>query len=401
MSSSSQERINNFSLMIASSPLKKQIILMKTQPDLKQRVQAFYRYTLLLLTAFSLVMASCKRDDSVPPASKIIDVYVAGEIAVEVNNNTIKYPAYWKNGNEVRLSATDAGFVSAIAVSGPNVYCAGYIATEPNKIILWKNQETATHLPLSASASYARVTGITVSGTDVYVIGYEFISLTNIATYWKVGASTGIPLSNSNASEGNAIAVSSAKKVYVAGYEKINSNTAIAKYWIDNSTTETNLTLNGGGQLTGIALSGDDVYVAGYEDNTIKLWKNNGQPENTTALGVSGKSTTYNNCIAISGTDVYVAGTDNLDAMLKNGIVKYWKKSTLNTSAAVATTLSQGSNIFANAIAVAGGNVYVTGSKNVAFGDDRSYLWKNNGTPIAPFDGTKKINATALCVVER
>ena len=99
--------------------------------------------------------------------------------------------AYWVNGTEIPLSGN--GYVSAMAISGNDVYIAGFTTGGPDQAAYWKNGELVT-LPNGSSA-----TGIVVTGNDVYVCGN---GANNNAVYWKngiihilgTGGATGIAL---------------------------------------------------------------------------------------------------------------------------------------------------------------------------------------------------------------
>jgi len=101
--------------------------------------------------------------------------------------------AYWVNGQETPLPG--GGYVNAMAISGNDVYIAGFTAYGPDQAAYWKNGQLVT-LPNGSSA-----TGITVAGNDVYVCGNGG---NNNAVYWKngvihilgTGGATGIAVGN-------------------------------------------------------------------------------------------------------------------------------------------------------------------------------------------------------------
>jgi hypothetical protein len=136
-----------------------------------------------------------------------LDVYIAGAgllgspEAIGVVNGTVYVTgqsfthgyAYWVNGNEIALNSS--GLVSAMAISGNDVYIAGFTNNGPDQAVYWKNGQLVT-LPNGSSA-----TGIAVSGNDVYVCGNGG---SNDAVYWKngvihilgTGGATGIVVGN-------------------------------------------------------------------------------------------------------------------------------------------------------------------------------------------------------------
>jgi hypothetical protein len=126
-------------------------------------------------------------DCYMPEAIGVVNgtVYVAGLSLTQGS-------AYWVNGTEMPL--TDNGYVNAMAISGNDVYIAGFTGGA-EQAVYWKNGQPVM-LPNGTSA-----TGIAVSGNDVYVCGNGG---NNDAVYWKngvihllgTGGATGIAIGN-------------------------------------------------------------------------------------------------------------------------------------------------------------------------------------------------------------
>ena len=91
--------------------------------------------------------------------------------------------------------------------------------------------ETAVGLTDGSKNAFAAA--IAVSGSDVYVAGYEFSGAHNVAKYWKNGTAVGLTDGNNSAYAGS-IAVSGSN-VYVAGYEYNDLSHTVAKYWKNGS----------------------------------------------------------------------------------------------------------------------------------------------------------------------
>ena len=324
-------------------------------------------YFLVILV---LALWSCKKELSHSSLAQKVDVYVAGFVD---SPNKI-HPVYWKNGNLVQLSLTSSGVIkgwaSSIAVSGNDVYVAGYrthfsfnrsptidgmfwkngveipfdlnvngpsslpcVIVSGNDVYVvvqedvWGNGEVAHYwkngnlVELTDGSNGSTASSIVISGSDVYVagIGYGGVSANGssieVGEYWKNG--TPVVLSDATTDvETSSIAVSGGN-VYVAATQydisSINGvGNGIAKYWKNKSPI--NLT-DGSKDATAnsIAMSGNDVYVAGNEGKVAKYWKN-GSPVNLT----DGLVYSVANAIVISGNDVYVAGQ-------ANGLATYWK----------------------------------------------------------------------------
>lgn len=207
------------------------------------------------------------------------DVYLGGG-----EGNLVKY---WKNGVPVALTDGKAGgTVWGLAVSGKDVYAVGFVYGHtpigPNSYIIapvatyWKN---GIPVALSDGLRTAVLTAVAVSGGDVYMAGFEAgEEVDGFAPYLVKVWKNGIPVTLTPTTKGavaKAITVVGSD-VYVAGYES-NGSVVIATYW--KNGTPVRLT-NGPWEsiATGIAVRGVDVYVCGAELNgavkVAKTWKN-------------------------------------------------------------------------------------------------------------------------------
>jgi hypothetical protein len=240
---------------------------------------------LFLIPICVTVIISCGDHDP----KKSNDIYVCGFNTAPNVNNPARGVAYWKNGQEFKIS--DA--------SGTTIYP-------------WD---------------------LAVDGDDVYVGGVEFLGTngTGTATYWKNGE----PVRLTDGTKNNwvfAIAVE-AGKVYAVGYGADPSGFVVPKYW--NNGVETILPSgfkDSSGIFAwarGIAVVGNDVHIIGLENNLsdttyARYWKN-GQ---LVPLGAKAKYRYFSD-IKAQGTDVYIAGTDNQAGDNILGLmVKYWKNGT-------------------------------------------------------------------------
>jgi hypothetical protein len=215
-----------------------------------------------------------------------VDVYIAG-MALD-DYFTGPYARYWKNGVVYQLPASalrkDARGL-AIAVSGADVYVAGYVVRSEGHgyyvAAYWKNG-VRTELTTESHVDGSMTTGIAVSGSDVYVTGYETdADGRRLATLWKNGVPTRLSDGTKNVYacgifiDGN--------DVYVSGWEPpaLNSGASSVFYWKNServvleTNTESTPSHNGGNSITVV---NGDVYVAGlsYDGSTTKVvyWKN-------------------------------------------------------------------------------------------------------------------------------
>ena len=349
------------------------------------------------LTFFLLIFYSCKKELSFTQASNTntgtqLDVFVAGYDTVSTYGHGI--PVYWKNGKPVYYTDGTASYggmaaaATAIAVSGNDVYLAGYSQhcgsfSCHDYGMFWKNGISVDlNLPTYPSSLIVSNNDIYIAGSSLYLDGTG-----GNAAYVKNEDKIELP-SGSTGSLSTAIAVSG-NDVYVAGIG-ITGNiysgpqNYIAKYWKNGNAI--NLTDGTkGAQAWSIAISGNDVYVAGkewsgrsYEDENgnpsqksiAKYWKN-GIP----VILTDGTEDAITTSINVSGTDVYVSGTEwngNSYQYQTNGytyrksVAKYWKNGTQ-------VNLTDGTeDAEAKSIAVSGTDVYVAGTVN-----GYATYWKN------------------------
>jgi hypothetical protein len=102
------------------------------------------------------------------------DVYVSGNDFNQLTHHSVT--TYWKNGNSVTVGDGSIDtHANAIAVSGNDVYLAGYetgynFQTDTNytHAVYWKNGE---RVMLGDTTTFSEAKSIAVSGNDIYVAG--------------------------------------------------------------------------------------------------------------------------------------------------------------------------------------------------------------------------------------
>lgn len=360
-------------------------------------------FTGTLIIALTMFIGSCKKCiPIVPPSTDSVNVYVAGWD--NINPKNYVSAKYWKNEVPVVLSqAQDLGYANSIAISGTDVYVAGYEVFNATtyQAVYWKN---GTKVLLTNGSYDAYATSIAVSGPDLYVAGYENNGRKYVAKYWKNGS----PINLTNGSHdayANSIVVSG-PDVYVAGYENNgamnpypnNGLNDVAKYWKNGSPIVLSNPANSSGHAESITVVGNDVYVAGQEDtgiapntrNLAKYWKN--------GISVILSKVTEGNAratsIAVSGNDVYVAGYQFEGLYYE---AEYWKN-----GQQVILSANTG-NAVANSIAIYGTDVYVAGYQNIANNTlSVAEYWKN-GSPVllTNANGSHYASATSIVVVKQ
>ena len=163
------------------------------------------------------------------------DLYMAGSDAFNE-----RYPTYvpklWKNGEPQPLDLSDDGYAYSVAVSGDDVYVAGYaqVSTDEgpvSKAVLWKNGAATVLNPQTGTSAVAY--SVLVSDGDVYVSGYHWQRGDDFNTpvVWKNGAIQRLPAMPRG---GTAYSVSvSGQDVHVAGRCFDARNEPRAAYWIN------------------------------------------------------------------------------------------------------------------------------------------------------------------------
>jgi hypothetical protein len=366
------------------------------------------------------------------------NVYVGGIFGNVNNNGTVlgaaDYIAKWDGTNWSALGSNGAGdgslnyYLSAIAVSGSNVYIGGLFTNVNNNgtstgltyLALFNGTDWGPVDTSLQGAVQSHVTTVAANGTNVYVGG----SFTNAAgipeadyiakwdgTNWSALSSNGSgdgALSNAYVTD---IAISGTD-VYVGGtfgYVNDNGNFLnaadnIAKW---DGTNWSALGSNGAGDgsistnVHTVTVSGSNVYVGGLFENV----NNNGtvlgaadylakwDGTNWSALGSNGAGDGalgfWVDGIAVNGSDVYVIGAftnvNNNGTVL--GAADYIAKwDGTNWSALSSNGAGDGSfNGSINSIAISGSNVYVGG--NFAYVNDNGVFVPSSGY-IAKWNGT-------------
>jgi len=187
-------------------------------------------------------------------------VYIAGSLY------SGSVPAYWKNGTPVILGSS--GGLNAFALSGNDVYAAGYTSsnTGPTIATYWKNGNAVA---LPAGPKSGHILAIAVQGNDVYAAGilnvYSATAPEQQAVYWKNNVMVSLPANGASSANAYGIAVNG-NDVYVAG--DING---YAAYWKNGVAT---LLSNQLSEAYAITIYNNDVYLGGEVNNTATYWKN-------------------------------------------------------------------------------------------------------------------------------
>ncbi|MBS1659911.1 MAG: hypothetical protein JST68_02540 [Bacteroidetes bacterium] len=294
------------------------------------------------LIIFTLLSTACKKNS---PSSS--DTFPAG-LNVYMAGLSDSHVAYWKNGQLVDLGVN--GNATGIAVSGSDVYVSANIFVGASSVAAYFKNNTQINLSGSRLAS---ATGIAISGSDVYVIGQIFGPAIDTSVYWKNGVETTLQTDGSALLYDIAI---SGQDVYITGNRS---------YHIKNGNVMSD-GVGPGGWGYAVTVAGSSLYFAGDSVDGAYYWKNK-QPVKLDYTPVP-LNLAYPMAITVSGSDVYTAGY--IPGANNSNHAAYWKNGKL-------TSLNAGNeDSFAEGIALAGNDLYITGYMSVQNVNVPIY-WKN------------------------
>jgi hypothetical protein len=186
-------------------------------------------------------------------------IAVSGSVVYVVATIDTSHAVYFRNDSLIDLTPgiytalDDAAAATGIAISGSDIYISGNLH---DSAVYWKNGDV-NYLP----GGYT-TTCIAVSGTNVFVAGY---SETNQPVYWANGV---LHVLQPQFAEVNCIAASGSD-VYVGGATGGVDN---ALYWKNGVAVP----LPGGAVDFGIQVIGGSVYAAGVADPGLAVYWVNG-----------------------------------------------------------------------------------------------------------------------------
>lgn len=248
------------------------------------------------------------------------NVYVAGYWSETIDHVRYTYATIWENGVEKKIGETVYSNARAVFISGNDVYAAGAEGVQSlrgytNYPVVWKNG-VAQKL-----AEKGEVYAIYVSGGDVYAVGNVFDE-NNVmrAAIWKNGD---IQMFDEEYTQAHSVYVSGTD-VYVSGLEAVRGESGTAYYgflWKNGVYSR----FENSNRAYHVSVWDGDLYVGGSVDfgeggsGSARLWKNGAMQE---------LSNTYSYVygVAVSRGDVYATGQDDTDAANYRATV--WKNGT-------------------------------------------------------------------------
>jgi len=306
------------------------------------------------------------------------------------------------------IGSTTTVYIAGIAISTASTASDTVTLAERWQLVSGSPTATATALPMPSSMTSSQANAIAVSGGNVYVAGYEENSAGNLtAVLWVNGAATTLsPPSGMAYSDAGAIAVSGSN-VYVVGVAWNTDNDESAVLWVNGAATLLPMPsgLTGDYYAQGVAVSGGNVYVSGYTDSsagneTAIYWVNSGA---ATTLSIPPHDSAGNygaSWITVSGSDVYVAG-GGTNGATGDFNAAYWKNGTPTTLPMPNYMTDSSATSYAYGITVSGSDVYAVGTLgDSTLGVETAVYWVNGGeaTLLPMPSGTYESWGSAIAV---
>jgi len=324
------------------------------------------------------------------------DLYVGGAFS-NVDGITVNHAAKWDGSGWSPLGSGvnpgDYSTVNVLVVSGSNVYAGGYgdfntASGVAHTLARWDGAQWSDlaqtsgglGIEIPAVPRAARVDTLAVSGSNMYLAGYFTLGGDVPGNYvLKWDGSGWSALGTGMDSEVQALAVVGTALYAGGGFHTAGGVSAngIAK-WDGNNWSSVGGSLDGGSDA--FAVNGTDLYVGGafsmagsVSANNIAKWDGN----NWSALG-AGITGDEVDSVAFDGTNIYAGGHFSMAGSVSANSIAKWDGN--NWSALGSGVKSGTDTAHTYALAVSGGDLYVGGDFNTAGGGSANRLAKWNGS---------------------
>ncbi len=319
------------------------------------------------------------------------DLYAGGGFTTATNSGgvalTVNRIAKWDGSSWSALGAGMSASVITLVISGNDLYVGGDfttatnsdgVAVTANRIAKWDGSSWSA----LGSGLNSFVTAMAVSGNDLYAGGY-FTTATNnggvsvtVNYVAKWNGSSWSALGSGLNSVLSALAVSGSDLFAGGNFTAASGRAAsrIAK-WNGSSWSGLDSRLNN--EVYALAVAGSDLYAGGAFTtaggsavNYIAKW--NGSSWSALGLGMNSSV----DALAVSGSDLYAGGTFTRAtnsggvAVTVNGIAK-WNGNSWSA-------LGSGMNYYVRVLAVSGSDLYAGGGFTTAGGKVSAYVAKAN-----------------------
>jgi hypothetical protein len=320
----------------------------------------------------------------------------AGGVFTTAGGSPATYIALWNGSSWSAMGGGLSTNVYALAASSNTVYAGGAFTNAcgaaVNYVAQWNG---SSWMPLGLGIGnpvYAAVNSLAVSGNTLYAGGTFTtaggIAATNIAQWngsnWS---SVGSGL------EGNfvsALAVSG-NTLYAGGWFTNAGGVAVNNIAAWNGSSWAPLGSGGGVYVYALAVSGNTLYAAGYllasrgGSQYIEQWNGSAW----SALGSGVNSFVY--ALAVSGNALYAGGTFTTAGGIAATHIAQWNGSAWSA-------LGSGVNGFVYALAVSGNALYAGGWFTNAGGIPANYIARWDGTTWSALGSGMNSNVLALAV---
>ena len=287
-------------------------------------------------------------------------------------------------------------FVQALAVSGTNLYGGGWLTMagggSANNIAKWNGTAwSALGSGMAYGGNYAPVSALAVSGTDLYAGGWFTTAGGGPANYIaKWNGTSWSALGSGMDNSVSALAVSGTD-LYAGGSFTTAGGVAVSNVGKWNGTSWSALGSGMDNSVYALAVSGTDLYAGGSFTTAGGVAVSNVGKWNGTSWSALGSGMDNSvSALAVSGTDLYAGGSFTTAGGVAANYVAKW-----NGSAWSALGLGLGGSV--NALAVSGTDLYA-GLGISPGGMAANYIAKWNGSAWSALGSGMNSSVLALVV---
>lgn len=251
----------------------------------------------------------------------------------------------------VILNTTTRGVISAIAISGTDLYAGGTRTDSSVGPGYWLNN-VWTLIVDPFSAFPWGISSIAVPGAILTLGGTKVVDSSYNAHYGYWASGVWHDLWTVPTGGTVLCTLWSGTNLYAGGLKTVTSVDYVPGYWL-NGTWVGFTNPGGNGQIEDLKVVGTDVYAAGWINPSTGAapgyWINGAW----TPLSLPPDSTGYGRRIAVSGSDIYVSGERIAAGVSEYG---YWLNGNWNPF-----SIASGTFAFVSSAIVSGGNAYFCG----------------------------------------
>jgi hypothetical protein len=311
------------------------------------------------------------------------NLYAGGDFTMATNSGgatvNVNYVARWNGSSWSALGSGMGGEVLALAVSGTNLYAGGWFTTATNSggaavAVNYVAQWNGSSWSALGSGMDSYVFALAVSGTNLYAGGIFTMAggkTANSIAQWNGSSWSALGSGMNNDVEALAV---SGTNLYAGGWFATAGGVS-ANYiaqWNGSSWSALSSGMNG--NVHALAVSGNTLYAGGeftragaIGADSIAQW--NGSSWSALGSGMN----SWVEALAVSGNTLYAGGDFTMAGGISAKYIAQWNGSSW-------TALGSGINNSVLALAVSGTNLYAGGSFTTAGGTNANYIAQWNGS---------------------